>query len=101
MSASECTNINPIINIIKAVLNVVRWAVPIIIMVLGTFDLMKAVVASKEDEIKAAQKLLIKRVLYAVVIFLVPTIVWFVFNIVSTSGAEGTGDFWNCWKQEG
>ena len=97
----QCTYLDPIISIIKTVLNIVRWAIPIILIVIGTFDMMKAVIASKEDEIKAAQKLLIKRVVYAVVIFLIPTIVYFVFNIVSnTDGIDGTGNFWDCWNQK-
>ena len=97
----QCTYLDPIISIIKTVLNIVRWAIPIILIVIGTFDMMKAVIASKEDEIKAAQKLLIKRVVYAVVIFLIPTIVYFVFNIVSnTNGIDGTGSFWDCWDQK-
>lgn len=97
----QCTYLNPIISIIKTVLNIVRWAIPIILIVIGTFDMMKAVIASKEDEIKAAQKLLIKRVIYAVIIFLIPTIVYFVFNIVSsTDGIDGTGNFWDCWSQK-
>lgn len=96
----QCTYLNPIISIIKTVLSIVQWAIPIVLIVIGTFDMMKAVVASKEDEIKAAQKLLIKRVVYAVVIFLIPTIVYFVFNIVSnTDGISGTGNFWDCWNQ--
>ena len=57
-----CANLKPIISIIKTVLNLVRFAVPLVLIVIGTFDIFKAVVASKEDEIKAAQKLLIKRV---------------------------------------
>ena len=96
----KCTYLNPIISIIKTVLSIVQWAIPIILIVIGTFDMMKAVVASKEDEIKAAQKLLIKRIVYAVIIFLIPTIVYFVFNIVSnTDGISGTGNFWDCWNQ--
>ena len=97
----QCTYLNPIISIIKTVLSIVQWAIPIILIVIGTFDIMKAVIASKEDESKAAQKLLIKRVVYAVVIFLIPTIVYFVFNIVSyTDGIDGTGNFWDCWNQK-
>ena len=96
----QCTYLNPIISIIKTVLSIVQWAIPIILIVIGTFDMMKAVVASKEDEIKAAQKLLIKRVVYAVIIFLIPTLVYLVFNIVSnTDGISGTGNFWDCWDQ--
>ena len=96
-----CANLKPIISIIKTVLNLVRFAVPLVLIVIGTFDIFKAVVASKEDEIKAAQKLLIKRVVYAVIIFLIPTIVMLVLNIVSKSGAENsdTKTFWDCWNE--
>ena len=39
---------------------------------------------SKEEEIKSAQKLLIKRAIYAIAIFFVVLIVTFVFNTLST-----------------
>ena len=97
-----CANLKPIISIIKTVLNLVRFAVPLVLIVIGTFDIFKAVVASKEDEIKAAQKLLIKRVVYAVIIFLIPTIVMLILNIVSnTQDKDGNNltnenDFWSC-----
>lgn len=99
-----CANLKPIISIIKTVLNLVRFAVPLVLIVIGTFDIFKAVVASKEDEIKAAQKLLIKRVVYAVIIFLIPTIVMLILNIVSnTQDKNGNNltnenDFWSCWN---
>ena len=38
------------------------------------FDLSKAVIASKEEEIKNATKLLTKRAIYAVAVFLVVTL---------------------------
>ena len=98
MTETQCGDIKPVINIIRAVLNLVQWAIPVIIIVLGTFDLAKAAMASKEDEIKAAQKLLIKRVVYAVVIFLVPAIVKLVFNIVSTNVETPGVNFWYCWS---
>ena len=96
-----CSQLAPIINIIKAVMNIVRFAVPLVLIVIGTFDMFKAVVASKEDEIKAAQKLLIKRIVYAVIIFLIPTIVMFVLNIVSDAGVQNSdqSSFWSCWNE--
>ncbi len=48
--------------------------VPIIIIGLGTLDLAKAVTASKEDDMKKAQKTFVKRILIGVSIFFVPTI---------------------------
>ena len=64
--------IDKIIAIVKFLLKVVQYAVPVILIVLGTIDLVKAVIASKEEEIKNAQKMLIKRLIYSIIVFLVP-----------------------------
>ena len=48
--------------------------VPIIVIGFGTLDLAKAVTASKEDDMKKAQKTFVKRILIGVSIFFVPTI---------------------------
>ena len=52
-----------------------RYAVPAIIIVLGSLDFFKAVTAGKEDEMKKAQKTFIKRVIIGVAVFLVPLLV--------------------------
>lgn len=49
--------------------------VPILIIFLGTIDLAKAVLASKEDAMKKAQTTFIKRLFIGLVIFFVPVIV--------------------------
>ena len=91
----------PIIRLIKnGLIPVIQIGIPIILIVLGMFDLAKAVVASKEDEIKSAQKLLVKRVIYAIAIFFVVFLVRVVFNVVTGSGtgAEGTTNWYDCWR---
>lgn len=67
---------------------IVQIGIPIILVVLGTLDLGKAVLAGKEDEQKNAQKMLIKRCIYAVMVFFVVTIVSLVFSLFSTSGTK-------------
>ena len=67
-------------------------------------DLGKAVMASKEDEIKNAQKMLIKRAIYAVAIFFVVLIVNAVFNLVGGNTgdqeiANETASWKTCWDQ--
>ena len=48
--------------------------------------------AGKEDEIKSAQKLAIKRVVYAVIVFLVPWLVNVAFGLLDNTGnGEATG----------
>lgn len=91
----------PFIRLVRhGIIPIFQIGIPIILIILGMLDLGKAVIASKEDEIKSAQKLLIKRVIYAVAIFFVVLIVQVVFNVVASSGsgAEGTGNWYDCWK---
>lgn len=83
-----CADLAPFIRLVKnGIIPIIQIVIPIILIVLGMFDLGKAVVASKEDEIKAAQKLLIKRIIYAILIFMLVLIIKTVFSIVVSSNA--------------
>ena len=64
-----------IIELINDILKYTKYIVPGIILVLGTLDLFKAVIAGKEDEMKKAQKTFIKRVIIGVCVFLVPVFI--------------------------
>ena len=95
---SMCTTLEPVIKLVKNILiPVMQMGIPIILIVLGMFDLGKAVIASKEDEIKSAQKLLIKRAIYAVAIFFITFVVKAVFDAIGSVGTNGAL-WWNCWK---
>ncbi len=77
-----CSEFGKITNLTKFIVSLIQYAVPVAIIILGSIDLFKAVIASKEDEIKAAQKLLLKRVIYGVVIFFLVAIVRLIFTNV-------------------
>lgn len=64
------------------ILMVFKIVIPILLIVFGMIDLGKAVIASKDDEIKKASKSLLFRALAAIVIFLVPTLVGVIMGIV-------------------
>ena len=102
--ADACEDILPIVRVVrKGIMPLIQIGIPIVLIVLGTVDLGKAVIASDDKEIKAAQGRLIKRVLYAAVIFFMVTIVGLVFNILATSVTNDcVGDDWrSCWQQAG
>lgn len=69
------TEMAPIMTIVSTVIKVIQFGVPIILIVMGMLDLGKAVMSSKEEEIKKAQSLFIKRLIAGIVVFLVITIV--------------------------
>lgn len=99
----DCSALMPLIKLIKnGVIPLIQLGIPIILILLGMLDLGKAVVASKEDEIKNAQKLLVKRAIYAIAIFFVVLIVQVVFGLLSSAGDDygNQGNSWQtCWKQ--
>ena len=100
----QCDNLLPLIRLIKnGIIPLIQIGIPIILILLGMLDLGKAVIASKEDEIKAAQKMLVKRAIYALAIFFVVLIVQVVFGLLSSTGdskIESQGANWKtCWNK--
>ncbi len=82
-----CATTANIWQIIGYVLLVFKIVIPILLIIFGMIDLGKAVIASKDDEIKKATTSLVKRAIAAVVIFLLPTIVSFLVGIVGAFGS--------------
>lgn len=85
------TDLLSIIGIAKTVLRVLQIGIPIILLIFGTIDMGKAVMAGDEKEIKAATNILIKRAVAAVVVFLL-------FMVVSViTGWVGGTEWKECW----
>lgn len=87
-----CGGLFEIVVLLVNVVNLLKWIIPIGLILFGMLDLGKAVIAGKEDEMKKAQGTLIKRVIYAIAIFLVVTIVTFVTGLV------GSKNWKTCWN---
>ncbi len=95
-----CTNeYAPIWNVVGIIIKVIWIGVPIALIVLGSIDLGKAVISSKEDEVKKAKKALLNRFLYAVLVFCVVWIVTLVMGAISKIGINDTDTTsWStCW----
>ena len=92
-----------LIGIVKFVLNLIQWVIPIVLVVLCTIDMFKAMTSGDEKAIKAAQKQAIMRIVYALVIFLIPFLVRLAFSLIGSLSVSGndsatiSGDFWSCW----
>lgn len=96
-----CTDLMPILHLLRrGIIPLIQFGVPIILILYGMIDFAKMVVASKEDEIKSAQKLLLKRFIYAVCVFFVVTIVTLVFNLLVEAGDTSQANSWkDCWSR--
>ena len=63
--------------------NIVKWVkyiLPTVVIVFGILDFIKALVAEKDDEMKKAQSRFIKRLISAVLVFLIPFIIEFILE---------------------
>ena len=65
----------------------IQITVPILLVIFGMIDLVKAVSSGKEDEIKKAQNTLIKRLIAGVLVFFVIALVKLLINFT-----DGFGD---------
>lgn len=69
-------------------------AVPVIMILLGSFDLLKSVMAQKEDEIKKAQQTFIRRLVVGACIFLVFVLTRTIISFASPEDFDN--NTWNC-----
>lgn len=73
------------------VVDVMQVAVPVILVLMGTVDLVKAVASQKEDEIKKAQGIFIKRLIMGALVFFVVVIVKLLVSVIGN-----TDGIWGC-----
>ena len=89
--------------IVRFVVNAICIAIPIILIVLIILDLAQLVTSGKleEKEKKEVTSKIVSRIIFAVLIFLVPTIVRLVFGLLPLPqdvGNQGEGATWrDCW----
>ena len=84
-------------NIIHYVYLGIQVVIPVLLIIFGMIELGKAITAQKEDEIKKAQAGFLKKLILAVIVFLVFSIVALVFDFASGGDSEKSeGDTWKC-----
>lgn len=97
-----CTSIpEGIKNLVHLVVVAIQVVVPILLIIWGMLDFAKAIIGQKEDDIKAGQKIFMRRLVAAIVVFLVVVIVQLTVNIANEIGGEGnqSSEAWSCASQ--
>ena len=84
-----CSDIGFIVNIVKWIIKIIQFGVPIILIAMIIFDLVKVVAAGTEDQAKKSTSTIVKRVVWAVVVFFVPMLIAFIFKNISNGKASG------------
>ena len=97
--ASACGGLDPLVSLVKnGLFPIIYIVIPIALLVFAVIDFGKAVIASDEKEVKAAQSRLIKRCVYAALIFFVVYLVQAIMDIVSKGGTGNTDGWKACWE---
>lgn len=78
------------------ILLIIKIVIPIVLIILGMIDLGKAVISSDEKQISKSAKSLLMRLIAAVVIFFVPTIISAVFSLLGAFNEEVKADYDIC-----
>lgn len=85
ITISSCEDLfkdaDDLLDLIKSGITIVKIAIPLILIVMGTMDFAQAIFSSNEDGIKKAQGKFTKRVIMAVVIFLIPSVLKVLLSI--------------------
>ena len=71
-------------NLINSIMKWIRILIPLLLIVLGILDFSKAVFSSSEDNMKKVREKFIKRIVAAVLVFLVPIFVNLILDLANT-----------------
>ena len=104
-------SMDTVVKAVKLVLNVIRWSIPVVLIVLGSIDMFKAMASSDDKKAGEARKTFTRRLIYAVVAFLIPFIVTLAFDIVGQIIKDNNEinevnnhhdeGFFECWYDDG
>ncbi|MBQ8659293.1 MAG: hypothetical protein IJ475_00435 [Bacilli bacterium] len=83
VATTFCKDSAEIWQVVGNILRIFTIVVPILVIIFGMMDLGKAVVASKDDEIKKAIKSLAMRAIAAIVMFFIPSLVGLIMGLCS------------------
>lgn len=82
--------------IVSTIVTAIKIFIPIVLIIFGMLDMGRAVLSSDEKAMKENQGKLIKRVIYAVVVFLIVALVQTVFGVLGKADTEGSNTATSC-----
>ena len=85
-------NSTELIDLLKNIITIVKVLIPLILISLGTLDFAKAVF-SNEDTMKKCQKKFIQRIIIAIVIFLIPSLLKVLLTLANSIWGNISSDF--------
>lgn len=90
----SCNLPNIVVAILHEAYNIIRYLIPVGIVLFGTIDFLKAIMGKDDKDINS--KLFVKRLLYGLLAFFVFSLVKWVFTILSNAGVGGASSAFQC-----
>lgn len=84
---------NKIVNWIFRIVRIVRYAVPVLLIILSILDYIKALATDDENEMKKVTGRFVRRLIAAALIFIIPFILDFVLRIFNIPGLNASNPF--------
>lgn len=75
------------LRLIGIIFLIAKIVIPILLIIMGTIEFGKAMVSSDSDAIQKATKKMITRVIIGIAVFLLPTVVRFIFELIPISSS--------------
>jgi len=88
----DCSSINPIAESLSKILWIVDIIAIIILIIMTSVDLIKAITGSEEDNLKTAFKHMVTRIIIIFILFLLPVILGMIINVLKNEGTIQIGE---------
>ncbi len=107
MTDQLCDDAKFILGPIAQIVIILRWAIPVLLILLVIWDLIKVVAGQVDEKAKKdAFSKIVKRVIYALIVFMVPAIVNFILLQIEPITEDPTGavntnstSYLRCWNK--
>lgn len=87
----------PILEATKFIIRIIQIAVPFGLIIWGSLDWFKALIAHDEKEMRMKRKPFLARVIAAMIVLVLPWIMTLISKVVA--GESNTADFWTCYHE--
>ncbi len=90
-TADECGGVfdEEVIEFLQQVFNVFKYAAPLLCLAFSIMDFLKATASQEKEALSKAAKTTGKRVVYAIILFFIPNLINFLFNLLGWYGTCG------------
>ena len=86
----------PLFNVAKFVIRIIQIAVPFVLVIWGSLDFFKALIAGDEKEMKMKRKPFVGRLVAAIIILVLPWLVELIAKQIA--GTKDAANFWKCYN---